>query len=315
VTIALGATLGCAVVLLGLLIAGRLTHERRLREIEEVAADIRGGNTNRRLRSGPSRGRVRSVERELNALAQEIQRTLIEKQRMEAARRLMISHVSHDLRTPLTSMVGYIDALMSDQTLTPDEREAFMRVVKAKCALLGDLIDDLFELSRIETQGAVLEALEPERLDLRALAQNALVSFYGDFQRLGIEPEIHIPDAPVYVAGTGRLLERILLNLVSNVVRHGKGATHIVFSIQEDSDTVVCSLADNGSGIAAAELPFLFDDPYAGSGPRRETQSARGLGLAIVKRLAEAMGGAVTVRSEPWKETIFRLTLRKWRQA
>lgn len=310
-TLALAASLCCVVVLVGLLVAGRVAHEDRLREIEEVVADIRDGNPNRRLRSALGRGRIGAVERELNALAQEIQGTLIEKQRMEAARRLMISHVSHDLRTPLTSMVGYIDALMSDQSLTSDERAAFQRVVKSKCVLLGDLIDDLFELSRIEERG---RAPEPERLDLCALAENALVSFYGDFQRLEMEPEIHIPDTPAYVAGTSRFVERILVNLISNVLRHGKGATRVVFSIAEASDVVVCSLADNGSGIAAGELPHLFDDPYASSGPPRETQSARGLGLAIVKRLAESMGGTVSVRSEPWKDTVFRLTLLKWRE-
>jgi two-component system phosphate regulon sensor histidine kinase PhoR len=288
--------------------AQRVAYEKRLSRIRDVVADIGNGNSNRRVRAASGSQKVREIENGLNAMTAAFQKTLLDKRKIEKAQRLLVSHVSHDLRTPLTSIIGYVDALISDADLESGEREEFLRIVKGKCAFLNDLIDEFFTLSKLE-----LDEEKPrlERVDLRAAAENVLISFYRDLTGLSLEPVIHTPEHAVYVYGVGLYIERILTNLISNTIRHSQGATTIDFSIEENGDRAVCSLTDNGSGIAVRDLPFLFENPFAGSESSSPLETVRGLGLSIVKRLLDKMEGEISVASVPYERTTFVFTLKR----
>lgn len=292
----------------------RLAASRRTAYILEVVSDARRGNGNRRLRARPGGGGLERIAEEFNALLAEFQETLREKRGAEAAQRFMISQISHDLRTPLTSILGYVDALSTDPDLDAEERASFLRIVKDKCVFLNGLIDDFFALSLLDQDAAPDAAparsvpdAPPESADLCAVAEDVLLSFHRDLSQRSIEPEIRLPDHPLPVRAGRREIERILMNLVSNTVRHGRGARRIAFSIEEDGGKAACTLSDDGCGIPASELPFLFDNPYAGEG--LPTGCARGLGLHIVRRLLERVGGSIGAESGPSGGITFRFTL------
>jgi len=285
----------------------RLAAARRTAYILDVVSDVRRGNGNRRLRVRPGGGGLERIAEEFNALLGEFQETLREKRSAEAAQRLMISQISHDLRTPLTSIMGYVDALATDPDLDAEERASFLRVVKEKCVFLNALIDDFFALSLLEQEAATPAAAES--VDLCAAAEDVLLSFHRDLSRRSLEPEIRIPDRPLVVRAGRKEIERILMNLVSNTLRHGRGARRIGFSIEEDNGRAVCTLSDDGCGIPATELPFLFDNPYAGERLASGGSAARGLGLHIVRRLLERMGGSIEASCGPSGGVEFRFTV------
>ena len=302
----------------GLLLAGlalflaafaafRATLGRRAAYILEAIDDARRGNGGRRLRLRPGGDGLERIAEELNVLLGEFQETLLQKRRMEDARRLMVSKISHDLRTPLTSVLGYVEALSTDGDLTAEERAAFLAIVKGKCLFLNGLIDDFFALSLLEQEAAAGAPAGP--VDLCAVAQDVLLSFHRELSERSIEPEIRMPDGPVPVRAARTDLERVLMNLVSNTLRHGHGARRIAFSIVECGGSAVCTLSDDGCGIPASGIPALFDNPYAGEGLSASGQPGRGLGLFIVRRLLERMGGSIAAEGGPSGGVEFRFTV------
>jgi len=162
--------------------------------------------------------------------------------------------------------------------------------VRRKCVLLSDLIDDFFALSALEVDGAPPE-LGP--VDLCAVAERVLIAFYADITALGIEPEISVPDHPVMVLAAPRQVERVIANLLSNAVRHGKGASRLAFAVEEGGRRAACRVKDDGSGIDPAELSLLMERPFDGAG-----RGSRGLGLSVVKRLVEGMGGELSISGD-----------------
>jgi two-component system, OmpR family, phosphate regulon sensor histidine kinase PhoR len=280
--------LGLFLAAAGILLALRLAQSRALRAL--ASAIKRAGEGGRRLRLHSRSAALGEVEIELNALLARFEESRKENLLMQRDRRLMISHVAHDLRTPLTAALGYLDALSGDPSLDARERDEYLQVVRRKCALLSDLIDDFFALSSLELGEA---PPEPRAIDLCDLAERVLIAFYADFIALKIEPEIRIPDRPVTVIAAPRQVERIIANLLSNAVRHGRGATRLAFSVEEAGGRAVCRVANDGVGIDPARLRELMERPFgADDGPGG---GARGLGLSIVKRLVEGMGGELSI--------------------
>lgn len=289
---AFGVGLGIGLLLaIGAAFRLRLGQARSLRELASAVGEA--GEGCRRVRVHPRDRAMAEAETALNALLARTEETRKENLRMQRDRRLMVSHVAHDLRTPLTSALGYLDALSGDESLDPAERSEYLRVVRRKCALLSDLVDDFFSLSRLEFEDA---PPEPVPMNLCEAAERVLIAFHADVTALGIEPEIDIPDRPVAVLAVPLQVERIVANLLSNAVRHGAGATRLAFAIEEAGGRALCRISNDGVGIDPARLRELMERPFgADDGPGR---GARGLGLSIVKRLAESMGGEVAIRGD-----------------
>lgn len=230
--------------------------------------------------------------------------------RSEAARKTLLSNISHDIRTPLTSIIGYIDVLRDDLEASPAQKAQYVQIVGEKAAALKRLIDDLFQLAKLDADELTLQ---PERLDLAELAREAVIARLPELDQAGVQLRADIPDAVCAVDADRLSLQRIMDNLLLNALQHGASGgvlgVRLTSGMDADQECWVLNIWDRGSGIAPEESERIFERTYRADRSRRQSQSGSGLGLAIARELAILHGGRLEVQSEPGVKTVFTLTL------
>ncbi len=284
----------------------RLLHE--LNRITRTTEEIRAGNFNLRYRLRVSRKPVEDLGGELNRLIDYFQKTFDRTQFLEEERKQMIASISHDLRTPLTSLLGYMEALRSDATLTVEERNNFIRIAADKGNTLLERLQEFFELAKLEADDLPID-LHP--INLRDIVQEVLLGFYPDFQKAALTPTVRIPDHPLNVMGDRLHLRRVLENLLSNALRYGREGREIGIGVREETDFVWVDIWDRGKGISPQDLPRVFERFYTGEASRNASLRGTGLGLTITKNLVEKQGGQISVSSKPDEKTVFSFSLIK----
>ncbi len=256
---------------------------RQLRELE-----LTGSNVRVRLRTpnAPAEELLDAVN-VLLELRQAEQAAGLERER---TLRRQIANVSHDLRTPLTSILGYIQ-LLEDENLGAEERREYLGVVKGRAKALQSLITSFYDLSRLEGGEYPIQR---ERVDLYASLSGLLVSFYNDFTDAGFDVAVDLQEGlpPVLADPAGVL--RVFTNLIRNALDHGEGKMEVRLFLE---DGQVVSLFRNGAGeLSPEDLPHVFDRFFTAD--KMRTGRNTGLGLAIVKALAGQMGCAVGAELE-----------------
>ena len=221
-------------------------------------------------------------------------------------RRQLVANVSHDLRTPLAALDGYLQTLMlKRESLTEPQRQEYVEIAAKSCHRLIRLVDELFELSRLE---ATSREARPEPFCLAELASDVLQKFQLQARQERIQLDLQVdPQASHAVAEIG-LIERVLENLIANAINHTPRGGKIQLSLSpEGTDRIKIAVHDTGTGIAERDLPFIFDRFY-----RPDTQSEGrgvGLGLAIVKRIMDLHKSRVIARSKQGKGSSFEFWL------
>ena len=218
--------------------------------------------------------------------------------RLETVRRDFVANASHELRTPLTVIGGFAETLLDD-SLPDEQRRQFAETVLANARRMQRIVDDLLDLSRIESGGW---KPNPARVDVRALATDAFAAAAhrrGDKQ---IETRLEIAPDATHVWADATALRQVLTNLVDNAMRHTTAGTVTVFS-RRTSGGVAIGVSDTGIGIPAELLPRIFERFYRIDAGRSRAEGGTGLGLAIVKHLVEGHGGRVRAESAVGKGT------------
>jgi two-component system phosphate regulon sensor histidine kinase PhoR len=231
-----------------------------------------------------------------------------ERQRVDRIRRDFVANASHELRTPLTSIRGFVEALEDGGLDEPETAKRFLSRIRANADRMASLVDDLLELSRLES-GASPPTAEP--LDCAAVAADVVSSFTKIAARKSISIESVSSRAPV-VSSDGDRLRRILEHLVDNAIKYTPDGGRVVVRVVPEGEGVLVSVEDTGPGIAAEHLPRLFERFYRVDTARSRELGGTGLGLSIVKHLAESMGATVSVTSVPGQGSKFdvRVTAR-----
>ncbi|HEX5830685.1 MAG TPA: ATP-binding protein [Gemmatimonadaceae bacterium] len=212
--------------------------------------------------------------------------------RLEAVRRDFVANVSHELKTPLTVIGGFAETLQ-DETLPPDQRRYFAATIRTNTARMQRIVDDLLDLSRIESGGWVPQ---PQRVGLRAAVDDAFGAASAAAARLGTRLTLDVADGADTVYADPTALRQVLGNLVDNAVRHTPGGEVRVFA-RPVPDGVLVGVRDTGCGIPAEHLPRIFERFYRVDAARSRQAGGTGLGLAIVRHLVEAHGGHVSAES------------------
>jgi len=267
---------------------------------------MRAGNFNLRYRLQTTRKDMLELGAEMNRLADFFQAALERTKFLEEERRRMISNISHDLRTPLTSLLGYVEALRNDETLTEKEKRDFLRIAAEKGDDLLGLIQEFFELARLEEEH---DEIVLQKIDLAELARVVLLDFYPDFTKLSITPSVSIPDRPVYVKANMDYIRRVLNNLISNALRYGQDGKEIGITVRVNSRQAFVDVWDKGKGIPQKDLPHIFERLYTAEASRNPTLRGSGLGLTIAKNLIEKQGGQISAESIPGEKTVFSFCL------
>jgi signal transduction histidine kinase len=226
---------------------------------------------------------------------------LTELRRLEAVRRDFVANVSHELKTPLTSICGYTETLLADQP-DPAIARRFLEVIHANGRRMQRLVDDLLDLSRIESGRW---QPDPEPLDVEEVAGEVWASLGDRAERSGVRLEVEAEAGAVLVADR-EAVRQVLLNLVDNALRYTDPGGVVSCRVRRERGGVALVVSDTGSGIAGEHLPRVFERFYRADPSRSRDEGGTGLGLAIVKHLVEAHGGRVSVESALAEGATFR---------
>lgn len=245
-----------------------------------------------------------------NTMAQRIVAQVGRLEETDRMRRELITNVSHDLRTPLASMQGYIETLLiKDDSLTPSERRHYLAIAGKHGARLQRLIGELFDLARLDS-GAV--QAKRESFCLSELLQDVGLEFQLKAAEQDVSLVVETGGGEACVVADIGLIQRVLENLIANALRYTPAGGHVHVSLVRGADNLGVSVADTGCGIEQGEIPRIFDRFYSS---RAGGADHVGLGLAIVKRIVDLHGGSIVVESKPGKGTRFTFDLPSEAQA
>lgn len=230
--------------------------------------------------------------------------------RVDRVRRDFIANASHELRTPLTSIQGYAESLASGP-MTPTEVETHVAVIQRNVHRMRDLIDDLMDLSRIESGGG---APDPSRVDVVRLVQTLVADAGPRLARAKIEASVRTPTAPAAWVDR-KALEQVLENLLTNAIRYSDEGASISIDVEPRGELLEISVADTGIGIPDESLDRIFERFYRVDASRSRAIGSTGLGLAIVRHLVHAMGGTIRVESRLGQGSRFTFSVPRAREA
>jgi two-component system, OmpR family, phosphate regulon sensor histidine kinase PhoR len=219
---------------------------------------------------------------------------LTETRRLEAVRRDFVANVSHELKTPLTSISGYAETLLGDSA-DPEMAQGFMRTILSNARRMQRLVDDLLDLSRIES-GRWQPTLS--EVDIAAVARESWAALAGRADSRHIDLTLDLAPGATTVAADLDAIRQILTNLMDNSLRHTPEGGRVTCLARRLDGEVSVAIRDNGSGITREHLPRIFERFYRADLSRSRDEGGTGLGLAIVKHLVEAHGGRVSAESE-----------------
>ena len=276
--------------------------QRVKKQIAEMAGalnDVKNGNGNRRILSAANE-LTAPIAYEINEIVVSYENRLSVVRQAEETNRQLMTSLSHDVRTPLTTLLGYLDAAHKG-IVAGKEREDYIETARRKAHELKEYIDVLFDWFKLNSNEF---ALEPESVEAAELTRNILIDWIPVFEDRQLDYSIDIPEQPVRVRLDTDGYMRILNNIIQNVIAHSH-ADRIEISLSKQGGNMKLLLADNGVGIEKEDLKHIFERLYKCDKGRSEKGS--GLGLSIVHQLAEKMGGSITAESQPGKGTAFTL--------
>lgn len=269
----------------------------KLNDISETLEDIEQGNSNRKILAKPS-DMTSVICYKMNDIVLDFRDQIINLKRAEKTNSQLMTSLSHDVRTPLTTLIGYLDAVQKG-IIAGSEREEYIETARLKAHDMKDYVDVLFEWFKLNSNE---ETISIQEVELAELTRSLLKDWIPTFENHRIDFDIEIPEKRVQVNLDTDAYARIMNNLIQNVISHS-GATHIKIKISLLGVNVMISVTDNGKGISKQDLPHIFERLYKCDTARSEKGS--GLGLSIVQQLVEKMGGVISVQSEPYQQTNF----------
>ncbi len=228
--------------------------------------------------------------------------------KLENVRREFVANVSHELKTPITSIKGFVETLLDGAMDDEEAKVKFLEIIKKQSDRLQAIIEDLLQLARVE-QAAEESALELGEISLRQVAAAAIDGCFARAAKTRPEAVLECP-GDIRVLANGALLELAIVNLIDNAIKYGGGGGKVTVSCKKEGACAVVSVADEGPGIPKEHLGRLFERFYRVDRARSRDVGGTGLGLAIVKHIALAHGGAVFVESEPGKGSVFSIRIR-----
>ncbi|MEY8411014.1 HAMP domain-containing sensor histidine kinase [Lachnospiraceae bacterium 62-26] len=273
--------------------------KKQISEISDALEDIKNGNGNRRILA-ETHELVAPLAYAINDIILSYEKRLSAYHQTDETNRQLMTSLSHDIRTPLTTLIGYLDAAHKG-IVDGKERDDYIETARRKAHDLKEYIDVLFDWFRLGSNEFSMNIAE---IDLTELTRNILIDWIPIFEDTQVDFTIDIPEQPFRVQIDPDGYMRILNNLIQNVISHSH-ADKIEIALSEQNRNIKILLSDNGIGIDKEDLKHIFDRLYKCDKGRSEKGS--GLGLSIVHELVEKLNGTIVVDSTPGKGTIFTL--------
>ena len=265
----------------------------------DALEDIKAGNGNRRMLSATDE-LTASIAYEVNDIVSSYEKELSAFRQAEEVNKQLMTSLSHDVRTPLTTLIGYLDAAHKG-IVTGKDKDEYVEIARRKAHDLKEYIDVLFDWFKLNSDEFVLSIDPVEAVEL---TRNILIDWIPIFEDKQIDYSIDIPEQPFRVRLDPDAYMRVLNNLIQNVIVHSH-ADKINISLSKQDENIKILITDNGVGIEKDDLKHIFERLYKCDKGRSEKGS--GLGLSIVHQLVEKMNGTITAESSPGNGTTFAL--------
>ena len=271
-----------------------------LRRMTETAVAFGHGDLNARVPVDDSYPEdVENLARAFNNMALELQKS--EYQRQE-----FVANVSHELKTPMTTISGYIDGML-DGTIPPERQRHYLTIVSDETKRLSRLVRSMLDISRLQDQGGIPEE-KKIHFDMEECAGQVLITFEQKINDKGLEVEVDMPEHPVYTRADPDAVTQVIYNLIDNAVKFCPQGGTLGLQIQEGGGRIYTSISNSGPTIPAEELPLVFDRFHKLDKSRNKKQDGWGLGLYIVKTLVCSHGEDISVSSQNG-QTTFTFTM------
>lgn len=296
----------------------------KLKEITDKLSDILENDSAEQVMVFTDDKVVMDLCGQINLLLLDRQKMKANFRKQEIASKKMLANISHDIKTPLTVILGYLEimrlrSLQYEQPASAHaesgacarngRKDGTLAKVEAKAKQVMELIDQFFTLAKLESGD---KKIEMTKININELCRENILGFYELLIQKDFQVEVAIPEQTVFVMGDRDAIDRILNNLLSNVIRYGSDGKYVGLFLREEGGHVFVDVVDKGKGIERQFAASVFERLYTMEDSRSRSIQGNGLGLTIAKKLADQMGGDVLLESEPGVRTVFSVRLKRY---
>ncbi|WP_449443921.1 sensor histidine kinase [Ureibacillus acetophenoni] len=239
--------------------------------------------------------RYKELNEDLKRVAEELRIKSIEKERLEESKKRMLADLSHDIKTPMTTILGYSKALYDEIVEDEEQRRRYLKYIYDKSIRVTDLVDELFMFSKLDNPDSQINRLDK---DLCEFLRQVIVEYYEMFSEKDMELQIDIPDNKIIYWFDEKLLYRAISNILENTIKYNPVQTNVFIRFKKSNEMISIEIGDDGTGIHEDLAETLFD-PFVRGDKSRINDGGTGLGLAITKKIVEKHGGRVYVNTKP----------------
>lgn len=276
-----------------------------IREISQKLDEILSSDTDEKIMLFTDNTIIKKLSNEINKLLLDRQRMRAEYKKYENSSKKMLSNISHDLKTPLTVILGYLEIMHMEAP-----NDITLQKVEDKAKQVIELINQFFSWVKIE--GGDVD-FKMEKINISELCKESILGFYDILKKEEFLVEISVPKQGIFVEGDKVAISRILLNLLSNAVRYGCDGKYIGLIIRSEGAFVYIDVIDKGKGVEEEFADNVFERLFTMEDSRNRKIQGNGLGLTIAKSLALQIGGDIFLSSEPNIKTVFTVKLKKYK--
>ena len=296
----------CIVVLICIVLyqqfAFRTGTQGKLKKIGQKLEEIQDTDSDENVMVFTDNKVLMDLAAQINRLLENQRKVKVDFRRSEIASKKMLSNISHDIKTPMTVILGYLEIMRLNGS---GENEMLLKV-EQKARRVMELINQFFTLAKLEAGDTDIEI---SKIDVCEVCRENVLDFYELLTQKEFEVEVDIPEEAVFVQGNKDALQRILFNLISNVVRYGTDGKYMGIFLRSDKKYIYIDVVDKGKGIDKAFAQNVFERLFTMEDSRNREIQGNGLGLTIAQNLAHQLGGEIILDSEPNVKTTFTVKL------
>lgn len=278
--------------------------QKQLKEISQKLEKIQDTDSDENIMMFTDEQAFMELLVQINRLLENQRKMKVDYRRSQISAKKMLSNISHDIKTPMTVILGYLEIMR----INGDKEDEMLLKVEQKAKRVMELINQFFTLAKLEAGDMELEI---SRINICEVCRENILDFYELLKQKEFQVEVKIPEEAVFIMGNKEALHRILYNLISNVIRYGLDGRYLGLVLRSVKNDVYIDVIDKGKGIEKEFAGNVFERLFTMEDSRNRRIQGNGLGLTIAQTLAQQLGGEIVLESEPNVKTTFTVKLHK----
>lgn len=278
--------------------------QKQLKEISQKLEKIQDTDSDENIMMFTDEQALMELLVQINRLLENQRKMKVDYRRSQISAKKMLSNISHDIKTPMTVILGYLEIMR----INGDKEDEMLLKVEQKAKRVMELINQFFTLAKLEAGDMELEI---SRINICEVCRENILDFYELLKQKEFQVEVKIPEEAVFIMGNKEALHRILYNLISNVIRYGLDGRYLGLVLRSVKNDVYIDVIDKGKGIDKEFAGNVFERLFTMEDSRNRRIQGNGLGLTIAQTLAQQLGGEIVLESEPNVKTTFTVKLHK----